>query len=78
MLNADKPLKQFYSEQEAAELLGISVIRLHMLLDEHIFNDGGSRPADIRLQPGDLVLLGFWNRSTPNSKVVRMPRRQEG
>jgi len=78
MLNADKPLKQFYSEQEAAELLGISVIRLHMLLDEHVFNDGGDRPSHIRLQPADIVLLGFWDRSTPNSKVVRMPRRAEG
>jgi len=78
MLNVDKPLKSFYTEAEAAEALGISVIRLHMLLDEHVFNDGGPRPSDIRLQPADLVLLGFWNRGTPNPKVVRMPRRPEG
>jgi hypothetical protein len=68
-------LKEFYTEAEAAEVLGISVPRLHMLLDAHIFNDGSARPGDLTFTSADLTLLGFWQRTTPNPKVVRMPRR---
>jgi len=75
MLNADKRQPDSYSEVEAAHLLGISVSRLHMLLDENVFNDGSGRPADLRLRPSDLVLIEFWNRSTENPNVLRMPRR---
>lgn len=71
----DKLFKDSYTESEAALFLGISVPRLHMLLDEHVFNDGSTRPADLILQSSDLVLLRFWHRSTPNPKVLRMPRR---
>ena len=72
---SDKPFKQSYSEIEAAAILGISVNRLRSLLDEHIFNDGSERPDELQLQASDLVLLRFWLRGTPNSKVLRMPRR---
>jgi hypothetical protein len=75
MLNADKPFKQFYTEAEAALHLGISLTKLRILLDEHIFNDGSEHPEGIRLQPSDLVLLRFWNQGTPNPKVLRMPKR---
>ena len=64
-----------YTEKEAATELGISLIRLHQVLDEHIFNDGTDRPPEMLFQPSDLVLLSFWERSLPNSKIVRMPRR---
>jgi hypothetical protein len=64
-----------YSETEAAQLLGISIERLHKLLDENIFNDGTRRPTSLRLQDRDLILLDFWNRSTENPKIVRMPNR---
>jgi len=64
-----------YSEQEVAELLGISISRLYDVLDRHIFNDGSSRPADLTFTNSELVLLRFWLRSEPNPKVVRMPRR---
>lgn len=73
--HTDKLFKDSYSEAEAALFLGISVSRLHMLLDEHVFNDGTPRPPDLILQSSDLVLLRFWHRSTPNPKVLRMPRR---
>jgi hypothetical protein len=73
MQNTKKPWKDSYSEAEAAEILGFSVPRLHMLLDEHVFNDGSSRPKNLRFTGSDLVLLKFWHRSTPNPKVVRMP-----
>lgn len=75
MQNVDKPFKQFYSETEAALILGISVARLRSLLDEHIFNDGTERPDDLRLRASDLVLLRFWHRSAPNPKILRMPKR---
>ena len=71
----DRIFKDSYNQVEAALFLGISVSRLHMLLDEHVFNDGSERPDDIILQSSDLVLLRFWHRSTPNPKVLRMPRR---
>jgi hypothetical protein len=75
MNNINKPMKEFYTEIEAAEALSISVTRLRMLLDEHVFNDGTNRPAELKFRNSDLVLLKFWDRSTPNPKVVRMPRR---
>ncbi len=75
MPNTNKPTKEFFSEIEAAEALGISITRLHVLLDEHVFNDGGDRPTEVKFRASDLVLLEFWDRSTPNPKVVRMPRR---
>ena len=67
--------KETYSEQEAAEWLGISVSRLHLLLDENVFNDGGPRPKNIELTPSDLLLLQFWNRARASEKVVAMPKR---
>lgn len=75
MPNADNPFKQYYTESEAALMVGISIARLHSLLDEHIFNDGSQRPDDLLLQASDVVLLRFWNRSAPNPKIIRMPRR---
>ncbi len=73
--SADKSFKQSYTEDEAALMLGISLSRLRLLLDEHIFNDGSERPEGLSLRASDLVLLRFWHRSTPNPKVIRMPRR---
>lgn len=67
--------KELYSEAEAAEALSISVARLRQLLDEHIFNDGRPRPDSLEFRLSDIILLDFWNRSTPNAKIVRMPRR---
>jgi hypothetical protein len=70
-----KPAKEFYTEQEAAESLGISIPTLHNLLDEHIFNDGNQRPDHVQFTSSDLILLGFWHELMPNPKVLRMPRR---
>jgi hypothetical protein len=66
---------EFFTEQEAADLLGITIERLHFLLDENVFNEGTNRPADLELHRSDIVLLQFWDRSTENPKIVRMPRR---
>jgi len=70
-----KPIKEYYTEAEAAGYLRISIDRLHSLLDQHIFNDGTPRPEDITFCEADLVLLGFWMKSQENPKVIRMPRR---
>ncbi len=69
-------MKEFYSEVEAAQALGISLMRLQLLLDEHLFDAATPRPAaGVTFRRSDLVVVGFWHRSTPNSKVVRMPNR---
>jgi len=73
--NAPDTEPQEYSEIEASNALNISLARLHRLLDIHVFNDGTPRPAELSFLPSDLALLSFWNRTTPNPKVVRMPRR---
>jgi hypothetical protein len=75
MQNTKQPVPEFLTEAEVADLLAISVSRLHLLLDEHIFNDGSIRPAGLTFNSSDVTLLSFWYRSTPNPKVVRMPRR---
>ncbi len=75
-----KPLKEFYTELEAAGYLNITLSQLHALLDEHIFNDGKPRPLDITFCESDLVLLGFWNQDQTmegdGAKVISMPRRR--
>jgi hypothetical protein len=72
-----KPVKEFYTEHEAAGYLHISIGDLHALLDEYIFNDGNPRPEQITFCESDLVLLGFWSQSreTNPAKVICMPRR---
>jgi hypothetical protein len=72
-----KPAKEFYTEPEAAGYLNLSIIELHALLDEHIFNDGNPRPENLSFCESDLVLLGFWSEDRQNPKVIRMPRREE-
>ena len=67
--------KETYTEVEAAEALNISLSRLRQLLDEYIFNDGRPRPEQVEFRLSDIILLEFWNRSTPSANVVRMPRR---
>jgi hypothetical protein len=67
--------KESFSEQEAARILGISIARLHLLLDRNVFNDGTSRPKNIELTPSDVLLLQFWNRTLPRQKIVAMPKR---
>jgi hypothetical protein len=66
---------EMYTEQDAADALGISLSRLHELLDQHIFNDGAPRPAGLTFTTSELLLLSYWQRTELNSKVLRMPRR---
>ena len=75
MIGSRKLQEESYTEVEAANTLGISIARLHLLLDENVFNDGSLRPANLTFRHSDLVLLGFWHRTSPNPNVVRMPHR---
>jgi hypothetical protein len=75
VLNTLRPDKEFYTEQEAAEALGISLQRLHSLLDQKVFHDGLQRPVQLNFMQTDLVLLSIWHREEP-ANLVRMPRRQ--
>jgi hypothetical protein len=70
-----KPVKEFYTEPEAAGYLNISIHALHLLLDEYIFNDGNHRPPNLSFSEADLVLLGFWSNNQEHPKVIRMPLR---
>lgn len=67
--------KESYSEAEAAEALGISIDRLHLLLKENIFNDGSPKPEQLSFRATDLILLEFWDRTLADNRVVRMPKR---
>jgi len=67
--------KESYNEHEAAHALGITVERLHMLLDENIFTDGAEKPSRLYFRPADLVVLDFWKLSSADPKIMRMPRR---
>ena len=76
MNKASRPEKEFYTEVEAAASLGISLQRLHELLDTHIFNDGYARPTSLTFRASDLVLLKFWDRGPDDRKIIRMPIRR--
>lgn len=75
MSNTLRQDKEFYTEQEAADSLGISLQRLHSLLDQHVFHEGLERPAQLNFLTTDLVLLSIWHRDAP-ANIVRMPRRK--
>jgi len=68
--------KELYSEMEAAEVLGMSMERLHLLLNENVFNDGSAKPQQLTFRTTDLILIEFWDRTLADNKVVRMPKRQ--
>jgi hypothetical protein len=66
------------NEQQAAQWLGISIDRLHKLLDQHIFNNGTPRPTQVYFTQSDLLLLSYWcEKPASNRKVIAMPRRRQ-
>jgi hypothetical protein len=60
MHNLKQPVKQFYSESDAASSLGISLNTLHSILDKHVFNDGVPRPMAMELALSDVLLVAYW------------------
>jgi len=80
MAKLKRTTKELYSEAEAAAALGITVGRLHELLDQHIFTVGNLRPNAIQFTSSDLLLLRYWiqdSRRTRMSEVIPMPKRGE-
>ncbi len=66
---------QEFTETQAAEFLGISLEALHRLLDQHIFNNGSSRPDHLVFSHSDLLLLSVWTDGPGDQKILPMPRR---
>ena len=76
MYNLRQPVKQVYSEQEAANSLGISVSTLHSILDRHVFNDGASRPSPLELMLSEVLLIAYWvEQENVGLKIVSTSRR---
>lgn len=69
--------KSQYTETEAAAALGVTVARLHQVLDQNIFTNGTPRPSAIQFTSEDLLLLEYWC-GTPKVKneVITMPVRK--
>jgi len=74
-MRASNPAKEF-TEQEAADSLGIHLSELHRLLDQHIFNNGTARPQGLLFTYSDILLLSFWSDKPDERNVIRMPRRR--
>lgn len=75
MLNLKKPMKQYYSESEAAHTLCISPEALHEILDKNIFNLEHPRPAVLEFTHAELLLLSVWAEPERGRNVVAMPCR---
>lgn len=78
MPKVKRSTKDFYSEAEAAAALGITLTRLHELLDEYIFTNGIRRPGALQFTASDLLLLSYWSNDSkrPVSRdVITMPKR---
>lgn len=78
MAKVKRSTKELYSEAEAAAALGISIARLHELLDQYIFTNGNLRPEAIQFAASDLLLLSYWShdsRRTVTHEVITMPKR---
>jgi len=65
--------KDYYSEAEAARVLGISIAELHQLLDQYVFNVGNSRPPNIELTSSELLLLSYWNKESSGAGTQPRP-----
>lgn len=70
--STEEPL---FTEAEAAQRLGVSLQRLHRVLDVNIFSKGEQRPPECVFRSSDLVLLAFWLDTPLSPKILHMPRR---
>jgi hypothetical protein len=78
MAKVKRSTKELYTEPEAAAALGISITRLHELLDQYIFTNGNRRPDAIQFTASDLLLLSYWSndsRRRVTHEVITMPKR---
>jgi hypothetical protein len=75
MLSLKKPVKQYYSESEAAHTLCISLEALHELLDKHLFSLENPRPDQLEFTHAELLLLSVWAKPERGHNVVEMNHR---
>jgi hypothetical protein len=78
MAKLKRSTKELYNEAEAAAALGITINRLHELLDQYIFTNGNVRPEAIQFTSSDLLLLSYWSSDSkrpPSREVITMPKR---
>jgi hypothetical protein len=75
MLSLKKPVKQYYSEAEAAHTLSITLEALHELLDKYVFTPESPRPGELEFTHADLLLLSVWAKPERGHNVVAMQRR---
>jgi len=79
MAKVNRSNKELYNEVEAASALGVSLGRLHQLLDEYIFTNGSQRPQSLQFTASDLLLLNYWSNDAKRSgtrEVITMPKRK--
>ncbi|MGA2370220.1 MAG: hypothetical protein ACLP3R_05400 [Candidatus Korobacteraceae bacterium] len=79
MSNSNRSANELYSEVETAAAVGISIARLHALLDKYVFTGQHRRPEPIEFTSSDLLLLSYWNTcSSPatGDNVIAMPQRK--
>ncbi len=73
-----KPSNRLYTEQEAADLLGVSMYQLRNVLDRHIFNDVYPRPDRVQFLYSDILLLDYWiaqQAPAASTNLVAMQKR---
>jgi hypothetical protein len=75
MLTLKKPMKQYYTEAEAAHSLCISLEALHEILDKHVFNEEPRRPEVLEFTHAELLLISVWAEPVRGCNVVAMPSR---
>jgi hypothetical protein len=75
MLSLKKPVKQYYSEPEAAHTLCITLEALHEILDTHVFTPEHPRPGELEFTHAEMVLLSVWAQPERGHNVVTMPHR---
>ena len=75
-MTLQKPIKQYYNEIEAANLLSISLVALHEILDSHVFSRETPRPAEMEFTYSELLLLSIWAKPERGSNVVEMQPRK--
>jgi hypothetical protein len=79
MAKVNRSNKELYNEVEAASAFGVSLGRLHQLLDEYIFTNGSQRPQSLQFTASDLLLLNYWSNDAKRSgtrEVITMPKRK--
>ncbi len=73
-MSIQKPIKQYYNEPEAANLLCITLPALYQILDRHVFSSPENpRPDHLKFTYSELLLLSVWAQPERGHNIVEMP-----